>query len=39
MDQKCTTFDHDFDVVVGKQCPTENAHAGHKHNMFNLYIN
>ena len=23
------TFDHDFYVVVGKQCRTENAYAGH----------
>ena len=25
MDQKVTTFDHDFYVDVGKQCRTENA--------------
>ena len=24
------TFDHDFYVVVGKQCRTENAYAGHQ---------
>ena len=35
MDQKGTTFDHDLYVVVGKQCRTENAYAGHEH----FYIN
>ena len=29
MNQKGTTFDHDFYVVVGKQCRTENAYACH----------
>ena len=33
MDQKGTTFDHDF-YVVGKQCRTENACEGHKKNIF-----
>ena len=28
MEQKGMTFDHDFYVVVGKQCSTENAYAG-----------
>ena len=30
------TFDHDFYVVVGKQCRTENAYAGHQHNICKL---
>ena len=34
MDQKGTTLDHDFYVVVGKQCRTESAYAGHQHNIF-----
>ena len=34
MEQKGMTFDHDFYVVVGKQCRTENAYAGHQHNIF-----
>ena len=29
MEQEIMTFDHDFYVVVGKQCRTENAYAGH----------
>ena len=36
MCQKGTTLDHDFYVVVGKQCRTENASPGHKHNIFIL---
>ena len=28
------TFDHDFHVVVCKQCCTENVYAGHQHNIF-----
>ena len=36
MEQKGMTFDHDFYVVVGKQCCTENAYAGHQHNIFIL---
>ena len=28
------TLDHDFYVVVGKQCCTENAQTGHKYNIF-----
>ena len=28
IEQKGMTFDHDFYVVVGKQCRTENAYAG-----------
>ena len=28
------TLDHEFYVVVGKQCRTENAYAGHQHNIF-----
>ena len=35
MIQEGTTFDHDFYVVVGKQCRTENAYAGHQHNIIN----
>ena len=31
MIQEGTTFDHDFYVVVDKQCRTENAYAGHQH--------
>ena len=27
-------FGHDFYVVVGKQCRTGNAYAGHQHNIF-----
>ena len=34
MEQKGMTFDHDFYVVVGKQCRTENVYAGHQHNIF-----
>ena len=34
MIQEGTTFDHDFYVVVDKQCRTENAYAGHQHNIF-----
>ena len=33
MNQKGNTLDHDFYVVVGKQCRTENAYAGHQHNI------
>ena len=29
MEQKAMTFDHDFYVVVSKQCRTVNAYAGH----------
>ena len=29
-----STLDHDFYVVVGKQCRTENAKVGHQHNIF-----
>ena len=32
--QEGTTFDHNFYVVVGKQCCTENVYAGHQHNIF-----
>ena len=33
------TLDHDFYVVVGKQCRTENLYAGHQHNIFiHIYI-
>ena len=34
MEQKGMTFDHDFYVVVGKQCRTQNAYTGHQHNIF-----
>ena len=34
MDQKGTTFDQVFYVVVGKQSRTESAYAGHQHNIF-----
>ena len=34
MIQEGMTFDHDFYVVVGKQCRTENEYAGHQHNIF-----
>ena len=34
MEQKGMTFDHDLYVIVGKQCRTENACAGHQHNIF-----
>ena len=34
MDQKGTILDHDFYVVVGKQCRTESAYADHQHNIF-----
>ena len=33
MNQKGNTLDHDFYVAVGKQCRTENAYAGHQHNI------
>ena len=32
--QEGTTFDHNFYVVDGKQYRTENAYAGHQHNIF-----
>ena len=38
MEQKGMTFDHDFYAVVCKQCSTENAYAGHQHNIF-IHIN
>ena len=34
MEQKGMTFDHNFYVVVVKQCRTENAYARHQHNIF-----
>ena len=34
MEQKGMTFDHDYYVVVGKLCRTENAFVGHQHNIF-----
>ena len=34
MYQKGNTLDHDFYVVVGKQCRVENAYAGHQYNIF-----
>ena len=34
MEQKGMTFDHNFSVVVGKQCRTENAYVGHQQNIF-----
>ena len=34
MEQKGMAFDHDLYVVVGKQYRTENAYAGHQHNIF-----
>jgi hypothetical protein len=33
IEQKGMTFDHDFYVVVGKQCRTENVYAAHKHKL------
>jgi hypothetical protein len=39
MEQKGMTFDHDFYVVVGKQCRTENAYAGHQHNIWIILQN
>ena len=38
MEQKGMTFDYDLYVVFGKQCRTENAYAGHQHNIF-IWIN
>ena len=38
MEQKGMTFDHDFYVVVGKQCRTENVYEGHQHNILTIYI-
>ena len=39
MKQKGMTFDPDFYVVVGKQCRTENAYAGHQHNiLYYLFV-
>ena len=37
--QKGMHFNHDFYVVVGKQCCKENAYTGHQYNIFILYIN
>ena len=34
MDQKGDTFDHDFFVVFGKHCRTENLYVVHQHNIF-----
>ena len=34
MELKGMTFEHDFFVVVGKHCRTENVYAGHQHNIF-----
>ena len=34
MRQKGIDFNHDFYVVVGKQCRTENAYTGHKYKIF-----
>ena len=34
MRQKGIDLNHDFSVVVGKQCRTENAYTGHQHNIF-----
>ena len=33
MIQKGTTLDHDFYVIVCKQCRNENAYAGHQHHI------
>ena len=38
MEQKGMTFDHDFYVVVGKQCRTENVYEGHQLNILTIYI-
>ena len=32
--QKGMDLNQDFDVVVGKQCRTENAYMGHQYNIF-----
>ena len=37
MIQEGTTFDHDFYVVVGKQCRTENAYTQVTTNTISLY--
>ena len=34
IEQKGMPLNHDFYVVVGKQCRTENAQTGHQHNIF-----
>ena len=34
MRQKGIDLNHDFYVVVEKQCRTENAYTGHQHNIF-----
>ena len=39
MEPNGMTFDHDFYVVVGKQCRTEIAYKGHQHNIFIKQIN
>ena len=39
MIQEGTSLDHDFYVVVGKQCRTENAFTGHQHNILYKLIN
>ena len=39
MDRKGTTFDHDYYVIVGKQCRTENVYTGHQPNILYKLIN
>ena len=34
MRQKGIDLNHNFYVVVGKQCRTENVHTGHQYNTF-----
>ena len=34
MRQKGIDLNHDFYVVFGKQCRTENEYSGHQHNIF-----
>ena len=32
--EKIMHLNHDFYVVIGKQCRTENAYTGHQYNIF-----
>ena len=37
MEQKGMHLNHDFYVVVGIQCRTENAYTGHQYNIIYIY--
>ena len=38
MRQKGIDLNHDFYVVVSKQCRTENAYTGHQHNISFIHL-